>query len=210
VLTPILLYHVLGAKVLAASVPVSDGVVTLNTKKVFASKNTNGVFVNGIKVITADLQGSNGVVHAIGSVLIPPTQSIAQVVSTNTNFSLLLATVVKANLATTLGGDGKFTVFAPDNAAFGRSGVTSTAIAGFDEPTAAGIITQHAFGTNIFASDLTAGVTGATLNTAKTLTVGLSPVTVKITGSANTASAVTTANIVCTNGVIHVIDRVLL
>lgn len=210
VLTPILLYHVLGAKVLAAGVPVSDGVVTLNTKKVFASRNGNGVFVNGIKVTTADLQGSNGVVHVIGSILIPPTQSIAQVVSTNANFSLLLQTVVKANLATTLGGEGKFTVFAPDNGAFATSGVTSAAITGFTEAEAAGIITQHAFGTNIFASDLTAGVTGATLNTAKTLTVALSPVSVKITGSANAASSVTSANIVCTNGVIHVINRVLL
>jgi uncharacterized surface protein with fasciclin (FAS1) repeats len=210
VLKPILLYHVLGAKVLAAGVPVSDGVATLNTKKVFASRNANGVFVNGVKVATADLQGSNGVVHVIGSVLIPPTQSIAQVVSTNPDFSLLLQTVQKANLATTLGGDGKFTVFAPDNTAFATSSVNSAAIAGFTEAAAAGIITQHAFGTNIFASDLTAGVTGATLNTAKTLTVALSPVSVILTGSANPASAVKAANIVCTNGVIHVIDRVLL
>jgi uncharacterized surface protein with fasciclin (FAS1) repeats len=209
-LTPILLYHVLGSKVLAKDVP-TDAVATLNTKNVFTSNNTNGVFVNGIKVSKADLVGSNGVVHVIGKVLIPPAKSITEIVVDNPNFSRLKQTVIKADLATTLGGPGKFTVFAPDNAAFATSGIDSAAIAGFDKTFAAGVITQHAFGTNIFASDLVAGETAFTLNPSKKLTVALSPaVTVIISGSTKAPSAVTATDIVATNGVIHIIDRVLL
>jgi uncharacterized surface protein with fasciclin (FAS1) repeats len=70
ILVPILTYHVVGAKVLSTGVPASDTVKTLNGKNIFASKNANGVFVNGIAVTAADLEASNGVVHKIGGVLV--------------------------------------------------------------------------------------------------------------------------------------------
>jgi len=210
VLVPILTYHVLGSTVSSANVPVSDVVTTFNsTRKLFASRNANGVFVNGIRVATADLNASNGVVHVIGRVLVPPTQSITEIVVGNPNFSLLETAVIRANLATTLGGDGKFTVFAPGNSGFPASLDTDAEINAAPVATVAGIVTSHAFATNIFAGDLTAGNTGATINPATTLTVGLTPASVKITGSANTASAITATDIVATNGVIHIIDKVL-
>lgn len=209
VLTPILTYHVLGVKVTAADVPVSDAVTTLNGKSLFASKNTNGVFVNGKKVIAADLMASNGVVHVINGVLIPPTQTITEIVVGNPNFSLLKTAVIRAGLADALNSAGKYTVFAPVNAAFPAGLNTDAAINAAPVDAVAGIVTSHAFGTTIFASDLVAGNTGATLNAANTLTVGLTPPSVKITGSANPASNITATDIVATNGVIHVIDRVL-
>jgi uncharacterized surface protein with fasciclin (FAS1) repeats len=210
ILTPLLTYHVLGAKVLSTAVPVSDTVKTLNGKNLFASKNVNGVFLNGIKVTTADINASNGVVHAIGSLLVPPTQTIAQIVTANPNFSLLLTAVVRAGLAPTLSGPGKFTVFAPVNSGFPASLDTDAEINAAPVATVAGIVGSHAFGTNIFAGDLVAGATGATVNPLTTLTIALSPAaTVKITGSANSASAITSTNIVATNGVVHVIDKVL-
>ncbi len=209
VLVPILTYHVLGSVVNAANVPVSDAVTTLNTKKLFASRNANGVFVNGIRVATADLNASNGVVHVIGRVLVPPTQSITEIVVGNPNFSLLETAVIRANLAATLGGDGKFTVFAPVNSGFPASLDTDAEINAAPVATVAGIVTSHAFATNIFAGDLTAGNTGATVNPATTLTIALTPPSVKINGSTSAASAITTTDIVATNGVIHIIDRVL-
>jgi uncharacterized surface protein with fasciclin (FAS1) repeats len=209
ILIPILTYHVLGAKVLAAGVPASDTVKTLNGKNIFASKNANGVFVNGIKVTGADVPASNGVVHVIGSVLIPPTQTITQIVVGNPNFSLLKAAVTRAGLAGALNSAGKYTVFAPVNTGFPAALDTDTEINAAPVATVAGIVGSHAFATNIFAGDLVAGNTTATINPLTTLTVALSPVSVKITGSANTASAVTTANVVATNGVIHIIDKVL-
>jgi len=206
--TDVLTYHVIAAKVQSAAVPVSDTVKTLNGKNIYASKNANGVFVNGKKVTAADLTASNGVVHKINGVLLPPTKTIAQIVIDGADFSTLEAAVTLAGLGGTLNGPGKFTVFAPTNDAFVTSGITS--LSGITAADAAAIVGQHAFTTNIFASDLSAGTTGATVNPAKTLTIGLTPVTVKVTGSANPASAVTATDIVATNGVVHVINRVLL
>jgi uncharacterized surface protein with fasciclin (FAS1) repeats len=70
------------------------------------------------------------------------------------------------------------------------------------------VVKQHVLTTNVFAGDLTEGATPTTLQ-ANTLTVNLNPVRVKVTGSASASSNVTTANVVATNGVIHIIDRVL-
>lgn len=210
VLTPILTYHVVAAKVNASGVPVSDTVKTVNGKNLFASRNANGVFVNGVKVVTADLNASNGVVHVIGSVLIPPTKTIAQIVIDDpANFSLLLTAVSRGGLAATLSGPGKFTVFAPVNSGFPASLDTDAEINAAPVATVAGIVGSHAFGTNIFAGDLVAGNTGTTVNPLTTLTIGLTPPSVKITGSANAASNITATNIVATNGVVHVIDKVL-
>ena len=211
ILTPILTYHVVAAKVLAANVPASDTVKTLNGLNLFASKNANGVFVNGIKVTTADIIASNGVIHKISTkVLVPPTQTIAEIVIANPDFSLLKAAVIHAGLDGTLGGPGKFTVFAPVNSGFPASLDTDAEINAQPAAAVAAIVLSHAFGTNIFAGDLSAGATPATLNPLTTLTIGLAPNTVKITGSTATASAITAVDIVAKNGVIHIIDKILL
>jgi uncharacterized surface protein with fasciclin (FAS1) repeats len=209
ILIPLLTYHVLGAKVASTAVPASDTVKTLNGKNIFASKNGNGVFVNGVKVTIADLAASNGIVHAIDKVLLPPTQTIAQLVTNNPSLSLLKTAVTHAGLAGALSGPGKFTVFAPTNDAFPAALDTDGEITAVAPAAVGAIVGSHTFTTNIFASDLVAGNTGATFNPLTTLTIGLSPVTVKITGSANAASAVTTPNIVALNGVVHLINKVL-
>lgn len=210
-LAAILTYHVLGAKVLAAGVPASDTVKTVNGKNLFASKNANGVFLNGIKVTIPDLPASNGVVHAIGKVLIPPTQTIAQIVIDGANFSLLERAVIVGGLASTLSGPGKFTVFAPINSGFPAALDTEGEINAFDPTTLATVVKSHAFSTNIAAGDLVSGNTPATLNPLATLTIGLTttPPTVKINGSANTASGIETTDIIATNGIIHVINKLL-
>lgn len=209
-LDSILKYHVLGSSVSSGAVPVSDAVTTLLGTRLFASRNTNGVFVNGIKVKSADVAAANGVVHVIERVLIPPTQSIAQIVSADTSFSILLAAVTKAGLATAVSQPGKFTVFAPTNAAFRAAGfANAAAINAAPQATIEAVVKQHVLNTNVFAGDLTEGATPTTLQ-ANTLTVNLNPVRVKVTGSTNASSNVTTANVVATNGVIHIIDRVLL
>lgn len=217
ILTPILTYHVVGAKVASSAVPASDTVKTLNGKNIFASKNGNGVFMNGIKVSKADLSASNGVVHIIDGVLIPPTKTIAQIVIDNPGtFSLLLAAVVKADLAGALSGAGKFTVFAPTDAAFGATPFnTAEKIQAADMAAVAGIVKAHVIGTNVFASDLAPG-TAPTLNSGQTLTIATTPPSVKITGSVNAASPIVTTtagatyDIVATNGVIHVVSTVIL
>lgn len=209
----ILTYHVLGVRVSAADVPVSDAVVTLQGKKVFASRNANGVFVNGIKVKTADVQASNGIIHIIENVLIPPTQTIQQIAAGNPNLSLLVAAVTKAGLLNAIGGDGKFTVFAPTNAAFNAAGFNSAEdINAAPTNLITTVVSYHVLGTNAFASDLINGATVPTLQ-GGTLTIGTTPPSVKITTSSNPVSNIVVSggvNIVATNGVVHLIDRVLL
>lgn len=211
VLTPILTYHVVGAKVMAAGVPASDTVKTLNGLNIFASSNANGVFVNGIKVTAADIAASNGVIHKISSkVLVPPTQTIAEIVIADPRFSLLKTAVVHGGLAGALSGPGKFTVFAPVNSGFPATLDTDAEIIATPSAAVASVVLSHAFGTNIFAGDLSVGATPATLNPLTTLTIGLSPNTVKITSSAATPSGITAVDIVAKNGVIHIIDKILL
>lgn len=209
-LDSILKYHVLGTEVGSANVPVSDAVTTLLGTSLFASRNTNGVFANGIKVKSADVDASNGVIHVISKVLFPPTKNIAQIVAGDTSFSLLLAAVTKAGLAGAVSGPGKFTVFAPTNAAFRAAGFSTVAdINAAPTDLITTVVKYHVLTTNVFASDLTDGLTTASLQGGN-LTVNLSPARVKITSSANPSSNIATADIVATNGVVHIIDRVLL
>lgn len=209
-LQSILLYHVVGAKVMAAQVPASDTVKTLANLNLYASSNANGVFVNGIKVKTADVAADNGVIHVIDKVLMPPTTTIAGIAAADANFTLLVAAVQKAGLLDAISQPGKYTVFAPTNAAFQAAGFnTVDDINNAPDETIATVVKYHVLTTNVFASDLIDNATATTLQ-GGTLTIGTTPPSVKVTGSANDASQVTTADIVATNGVIHVIDKVIL
>jgi uncharacterized surface protein with fasciclin (FAS1) repeats len=226
----IILYHALGSPVAAGSVPASDAVTTLNGAKLFASSNTNGVFLNGVKVITPNVTVSNGIIHVIGSVLLPPSKTITQIAlptPTDTTFSFLVAAVVRAGLLSTVSGPGKFTVFAPTNNAFRAAGfATPAAITAADSATVRKIVLAHVLPTNVFAGDLsavtspitnTANPTASTGGTQQTLTFGVTAggvPTVKISGSSAAASNIVISpalfNLVATNGVVHVIDKVLL
>jgi uncharacterized surface protein with fasciclin (FAS1) repeats len=184
---------------------------TLDGINLYASSNANGVFVNGIKVKTPNVQASNGVIHVISNVLVPPTETIADVVSGDSNFEILLAAVSRAGLVSAVSGNGKYTVFAPTDDAFAAAGFPDVASINLaPENAVAAIVKAHIIGTNVFASDLINASTAPTLQTGVSLTIGTTPASVKITGSANAASNVTEANITTTNGVIHVIDSVLL
>lgn len=216
-LSGILTYHILSGKVLAANVPAGPdaAVATLGGDTIYTTKNSAGVFVNGVKVVTADVMASNGVVHVIGKVLIPPTGNIVETAAANTNFSYLVAAVTRAsegstNVAAVLSGTGPFTVFAPTNDAFINAGFATIAdIQAADPDLLASILTYHVVAGRVFSSDLTDGATPTTLN-GGTLAISLTGgATVK--GNSNTtASNIVTTDIVTTNGVIHVIDQVLL
>ena len=209
----ILTYHVVTSRISSGAVPVSDTVKTLQTRNLYASKNANGVFVNGSKVKTADIAASNGVIHVISNVLMPPTKTIAQLASETPELARLLTAVTRAGLAGAVSGPGKFTVFAPTNAAFTAAGFpTDASINAAPEAAVNGIVSAHVLGTNVFASDLVAGGTANTIKTGTSLTIGTTPPSVKITGSANPASNIIVpagVNIIATNGVVHLIDKVL-
>ena len=119
------------------------------------------------------------------------------------SFTTLVAAVGAAGLVDTLNGEGPFTVFAPTDDAFAAlpEGTVEGLLA--DIPTLTSILTFHVVSGAVHAADLSDGMKAATVNGAE-LTFDLTD-GVKVNGA-----TVVTADIVCDNGVIHVIDAVLL
>ncbi len=217
-LKSILLYHVIGSKVLAGNIPEADNtpVKTLNGKDIFVTKKDGKVCVNGAMVVMADIIASNGVIHAVDKVLIPPTGTIVDLAAGNPNFSLLVEAVIWAstgnvNVLSILNGPGPLTVFAPTNAAFTAAGLgDATKIKAFAPDALAGILAYHVIGARVFSCNLVDGSTPGTLN-GQTVGISLSGGP-KVTGNGNggNASNIIITDLVTTNGVVHAIDRVLL
>lgn len=214
----ILQYHVLGTAVLSTEIATAanQAVPTLGNKPAYITKNTAGVSVNGATVVAADILADNGVIHVIDNVLLPPGQTLLEVAQGNPDFSFLVAAAVRASqanpivLAALTSDASAYTVFAPTNAAFIAAGFPTTASLSAANPTVlANILLYHVVPGRVFSTNLTTGnVTTAATGTVR-VTVGNS-VTVTGKGNGTNASKVISANIHATNGVIHVIDRVLL
>ncbi len=205
-LTPILLYHVLGEE--KKSTMLSEGYYnTLSPAEgSYASMRittSGGVKINKeTTVVAADVDVKNGVIHVIDKVLLPPTV-VGQALS-NDSFSILVQAVVKANLVSTLNGSGPFTIFAPTNAAFealfSQLGITGLMDLTSEQLTP--ILLYHVVSGNIRSNQLTAGLV-TTLNGSFNVTLSPSP-------AINSTSDIIATDVQATNGVIHVIDEVLL
>jgi uncharacterized surface protein with fasciclin (FAS1) repeats len=219
----ILLYHTIGAKILAADVPAGPNVkvVTAGGDSVFVTRNSSGVFINGIKVNTADVGADNGVIHVIGRVLNPPVGNIVETAVASGLDSLVKA-VTRATTAP--GGDptlagtlssAKLTVFAPTNAAFTQllGALSLTDINQIPIGTLLAVLRYHVVAGRAFSSDLTNGalpmLAGGNSTTNLTNGTGGGP-TILGNGNAGNKSNIIATNIVCRNGVVHLIDRVLL
>ena len=204
-LTQILLYHVVGAEVLSSD--LSDGMTatTINGKDVIVTINTDGVFINDAQVTVADIPADNGVVHVIDAVLLPPAVTVVDIVANSPDHNTLEASVIAADLAGTLSGDGPFTVFAPTDAAFDAL-PDGTVEALLDDPM--GDLTQillyHVIGAEVLSTDLTDGQMATTINGSDVT------VTINVDGVFINDAQVTVVDIPADNGVVHVIDAVLL
>jgi uncharacterized surface protein with fasciclin (FAS1) repeats len=205
-LVDILLYHVLSGAVLSSA--LEDGMVvnTVQGSDVNVTINADGVFINDAQVIVADIIADNGVVHVIDAVLLPPAQTstVVDIIVISPDHNTLEAAVVAAGLVETLSGPGPFTVFAPTDAAF-EALPAGTVDALLADPTGAltQILLYHVVGATALSTDLSDGQVIATLNGAD--------VVVTIGGAVFINSAqVIVADIVADNGVVHVIDAVLL
>ena len=138
------------------------------------------------------------------------SETITEIVAGNPEFSTLLAAVEAAGLAETLSGEGPFTVFAPTDAAFAElpAGTLDTLLQPANQDQLAAILTYHVVPAEVMASDVEAGEV-PTVNSAP-FTVALDGEAVAITdGQGNQASVIET-DIDASNGVVHVIDSVLL
>ena len=203
-LTAILTYHVAAGKVMSTDLSNNMMVTTLNGKKATVTISEAGVFINGAKVTVADIAADNGVVHVIDAVLIPPTVTVVDVVVNSPDHTTLEAAVIAADLAGTLSGTGPFTLFAPTDAAFAAlpAGTVEGLLA--DIPALTAILTYHVAAGKVMSTDLANNMMVTTLN-GKKATVTISEAGVFINGA-----KVTVADIAADNGVVHVIDAVLL
>ena len=262
-LTAILTYHALGGVAVASD--LSDGLqtTTLQGTDIMVTITADGTFINGAQVTVVDQPATNGVVHIIDAVLLPPdcsstyvadtdcnmafpsprdfgpaappppsrggggggrgrrlqsaaavaavagaTQTIAEIVSGSTDHTTLLTAVDAAGLVDTLSGDGTFTLFAPTDAAFAALPEGTVAALLADIPRLYDILTYHAVGAVVMSTDLTDGQTAETLQGAD-ITVTITDGNVFINSGTQNAQ-VTVVDLPATNGVVHVINAVLL
>jgi uncharacterized surface protein with fasciclin (FAS1) repeats len=224
-LSDLLLYHTIGSKILAASVPAGPNakVITAGGDSVFVTRNGSGVYVNGIKVAVADVAADNGVIHQLTKALNKPSGNIvATAQAAGSGLDSLVKAIVRANNAP--GGDptliatlssANLTVFAPTNAAFTQvlGALSLTDINNIPVATLLAVLRYHVVGGRAFSSDLANGnltmLAGGNTTINLTNGTGGGP-TIKGNGNGTNNSNIVGTNIMCRNGVVHVIDRVLL
>ena len=203
-LTDILLYHVLGIEVVS-SVLTNGQIATplspTNTLKV--TLNGANVYINQAQVNAANLQADNGVVHSIGSVLLPAL-TVADIAIGSPAHTSLVAAVVEARLLPSLTNPlASLTVFAPTNTAFNNLATAlGTNLAGvLAHPQLSDILLYHVIGTEVLSGALVNG---------PVVTLNGQSVTVNLMGGVMINNAtVTVADVQADNGVVHIIDAVL-
>jgi len=238
-LTDILLYHVVAGNVMAADVVGMDGAdvetvgggtftVVLEGDAVTLHDGTG----NAVTVVATDIEASNGVIHVIDAILMPSAgdeameeghsdmsdgeemsddEGMSEAVAAG-SFTTLVAAVDAAGLVETLKGDGPFTVFAPTDDAFAAlpEGTVESLL---EDPEGAltDILLYHVVAGNVMAADVV-GMDGADVETVGggTFTVMLDGDAVMLNDGSGNAVTVVATDIETSNGVIHVIDAVLI
>ena len=215
-LADVLLYHVVSGQVESTDLVDGADVETLLGENITIDLDGGAKIIDatgGVANVTvADVMTTNGVIHVIDKVLVPdsfvlstgPEMDIVEIALGNADFSTLVAALQKANLVGALQGPGPFTVFAPTNDAF-ASLLAALGISAEDllaQPDLAKVLLYHVVSGKVMSTDLADGEV-PTLNDGKTVTISLND------GVNVNDATVTTADIEATNGVIHVINSVL-
>ncbi len=213
-LTTVLTYHVLPAKVERAQVPVGPAITTLQGGIFKVVTSGSALRINDgrnrLATITAtDMQASNGVVHTIDRVLLPANRNIVQTAQALPQFSILVEAVVAANLQGALSASGPLTVFAPTNDAFAalltELGLTKQQLLA-NVPLLTRVLTYHVLNGRALQANIVPGQAITTLQ-GGTFTVDAS---LRITDARARTSQIATTDVLTSNGVIHAINRVLL
>ena len=230
-LTQILLYHVVPGKVMAADVTDGAEVATVQGSPVNFMVADGAVMINDANIVATDIEATNGVIHVIDKVILPPAEeaateeaateeaaaeepaadaaamgTIPAVAAGAGSFTTLLAAVEAAGLADELSGAGPFTVFAPTDEAFAALPAgTIDALLADPQGQLTQILLYHVVPGKVMAADVTDGLAAETLQGAPlTFSVGADGA-VKI-GDVNVVST----DVEASNGVIHVIDAILM
>jgi transforming growth factor-beta-induced protein len=209
-LKSVLLYHAVSGRLTAADVVKLDSAKTIEGRSLAIKLVDGSVFVDGAKVTTPDVAASNGVIHVIDSVLIPkaapaaPTKNIVQTAIAAGQFKTLASLLTKAGLAGTLQGKGPFTVFAPTDAAFAKVPKATLAALGKNKAKLRAVLLYHVVKGKVTAAQ------AMKLRSAKTMEG--KPLSIRVNGSKVIVggATVTKADVMTSNGVIHVVNKVLI
>jgi transforming growth factor-beta-induced protein len=219
-LASILSYHVLPTQKSAASLTAGGAsqptIYTFSGQAATLAVSTTGGVKFGDAVLTqatvttADVPASNGVIHVIDKVLVPPgVLTVVQMAQANpAAFSTLVGAVVSANLAGTLSGAGPFTVFAPTNDAFAA---IATTVAGLTTQQLSTVLTYHVVSAQVLSSGIPFGTPVATVSGQNiTITAGPAPTIARITDNTTAPKSIVAVDVRASNGVIHVLSGVLI
>lgn len=213
-LTGILTFHVLPGKFPAADVVGSTGEVSLNGQKVDFQVMTKGegreartsVSVNGAQVLITDIEASNGIIHVIDTVILPATDDLVATAKSAGTFNTLLAAARAAGLVETLTSPGPFTVLAPTDSAFDAlpAGTVESLLKPENKEKLAGILKLHVLAGRSYSNQV------VTLDSVQPL--GRKSLAVRVSDDGVTigGAKVLRTDIDASNGVIHVIDKVIL
>lgn len=206
-LASILTYHVAAAKMPASDVVKATSIATVNGQSLTVVVKDGKVTVDGANVVATDVMGKNGIVHVIDTVVLPKPNLVETAMNAK-SFSTLLAAATAAGLADTLANGGPFTVFAPTDEAFAKlpKGTVESLLKPENKEKLVAILKHHVVAGTVMAAQavelteaMTIGETKLALSydkKAKVLTVG--------------GAKVVSADVVAGNGVIHVVDSVIL
>jgi uncharacterized surface protein with fasciclin (FAS1) repeats len=167
--------------------------------------SSDGARIDDARIVKTDIRTSNGVIHVIDSVVLP-RKDIVGVAAEAGTFKTLLAAATAAGLVDTLKGDGPFTVFAPTDAAFAKLPAGTVESLLKDKEALAAILTYHVVPGRVLSSDLPKNSLSVKTVNGANVDVNRSDAGVRLNGSAN----VVKADVIAGNGVIHVIDSVIL
>ena len=169
------------------------------------TRNGADLFLNGAKIIATDVLASNGVIHVLDAVILPPL-NIVETAITNGNFKSLVMALNAADLVSALSGAGPFTVFAPNDAAFAKlpPATLTDLFKPENKEKLANILKYHVISGRVTSGELGPSQSVDTLAGVK-LEITKTGANVKV----NEASVIT-PDVGTSNGVIHVIDTVLI
>ena len=213
-LTAVLKYHVVAGQVPSSAVPLGKAINPVGGGFFKIDKvGTNLVITDGrnrtSNIVQADIAASNGVIHAIDKVLLPADKTIVQTAIANPDFSILVEAVTAAGLVETLNAPGPYTVFAPTNAAFAslltELGVTKAQLLA-NTALLTKVLTYHVVPGLVLKVDVPINTPIKTVE-GETLTVGP---TLAITDQRGRQSNILATDVLASNGVIHVLDKVIL
>jgi transforming growth factor-beta-induced protein len=205
-LVSVLTYHVVSGKVPASQVVKLKAAVTVNGQRVDIKTTDGHVQVDQANVVKTDIHCSNGIIHVIDAVILPSQDNIPATAAKAETFQTLLAAAKAAGLVEVLSGDKPLTVFAPTDEAFAKlpAGTVESLLKPENKEKLAGILKFHVVPGRVFSPDV------LSKKELKTVQGGMLSAAMQDGKASINGAQLLATDLDASNGVIHVIDSVLL